>query len=133
MPARFTLGAGQRLKREKEIQALFHSGKALSVFPLRVVWRLYSTNHCTSAIHAGFSVSKKRFKHAVDRNRIKRQMREQYRLCRHLLEPEVLPGHNLDLFLLYNHSKAPQSSDLKDCIEILLKQLKLIIENQPDA
>ena len=79
----FGLKKTERLCSKKAIDALFSGtdSKSLSAFPIRVVYR--------HTEEAGFrilvSVSKKRFRHAVDRNRVKRQLREAYRLNKHLL------------------------------------------------
>ena len=81
----FGLKKTERLCSKKAIDALFSGtdSKSLSAFPIRVVYR--------HTEEAGFrilvSVSKKRFRHAVDRNRVKRQLREAYRLNKHLLSP----------------------------------------------
>lgn len=69
----------EKLKSRKLIKQLFEDGKAISVFPLRLVY--LKTNHDGKyLLQTGVSVSKRNFKLAVDRNRIKRMMREVYRL-----------------------------------------------------
>ncbi|MBT8271016.1 MAG: ribonuclease P protein component [Flavobacteriaceae bacterium] len=68
-----------KLKSRKVIEKLFRQGKALTVFPLRLIF-LPADFDDDSKIKAGFSVSSRVFKKAVDRNRIKRLMRESYRL-----------------------------------------------------
>ena len=69
----------EKLKSRKLIKQLFEDGKAISVFPLRLIY--LKTNHDGKyLLQTGVSVSKRNFKLAVDRNRIKRMMREVYRL-----------------------------------------------------
>ena len=69
------------------IDLLFGSGsKALVAYPLRVVYRLVPRQQTGVEAQMLISVPKKRFKHAVDRNRLKRQVREAYR---HQKEPLV--------------------------------------------
>lgn len=82
-----TFPKSQHLCSRKAINALFGSGnRCISAFPLRVVYK--ETDISASSrepVQVLFSVSKRRFKHAVDRNRAKRQMREAWRQHRHLL------------------------------------------------
>ncbi|MBT8245885.1 MAG: ribonuclease P protein component [Winogradskyella sp.] len=68
-----------KLKSKKLIEQLFTKGKAITVFPLRLVY-LKTTFDDGSILKTGVSVSKRLHKSAVDRNQIKRLMREAYRL-----------------------------------------------------
>jgi len=70
-----------RLKNQKLIEKLFLEGKAMSVFPLRMIYIQFDFED-KSKLKTGVSVSKRNFKKAVDRNRIKRLLREAYRLNR---------------------------------------------------
>lgn len=69
----------EKLKSKKLIEQLFLEGRSISVFPLRLVY-LETSFSDNVKIKAGVSVSKRIFKRAVDRNRIKRLLREAYRL-----------------------------------------------------
>lgn len=69
----------ERLKSKKLIDKMFLEGRSVSVYPLRLVY-LETTFNDDVIIKTGVSVSKRHFKSAVDRNRIKRLMREAYRL-----------------------------------------------------
>ncbi len=74
----------EKLKSKKLIEQLFNEGKAVTVFPLKLIY-LKTTFTDSTKIKAGVSVSKRNFKNAVDRNRIKRLLRETYRLNKHEL------------------------------------------------
>ena len=75
---KFTLGEQERLKSKKLIGKLYEEGKAIKVFPLRMVY--IQTEHTSKfPAQVGVSVPKRNFKSAVDRNRIKRLLRETYR------------------------------------------------------
>ena len=75
----FTFNKTDKLKGQKLIEKLFEEGAALTVFPLRMIY-IDAVFERGSKIRAGVSVSKRNFKKAVDRNRIKRLLREAYRL-----------------------------------------------------
>ena len=69
----------EKLKSQKLIEKLFSEGKSVAVYPLRLVY-LKTNFEDPVQIKTGVSVSKRNFKTAVARNRIKRLMREAYRL-----------------------------------------------------
>ena len=74
----FTFGKKEKLKSKKLIEKLFLEGESVSVFPLKMLY-LQITHNDGSQIKTGVTVSKRNFKKAVDRNRIKRLLREAYR------------------------------------------------------
>ena len=77
----FSFGKKDKLKSKKLIDALFKEGKSVSAYQLRLVYLEASFDEDIQT-KTGVSVSKRHFKKAVDRNRIKRLMRESYRLNR---------------------------------------------------
>ena len=104
---KFTLQAQERLKSRKVIEQLFKEGKSFSHFPFRIIY-LEIENHLFP-LQAGFSVSKRHFKNAVDRNRIKRLMRECYRLQKNSLKTELEENHkSLVLFFIYTGNELPK-------------------------
>lgn len=76
---KFSFNKKEKLKSKKLIEQLFTSGQSVSAFPLRLVF-LPTKFDDDVMVKTGVSVSKRYFKTAVDRNRIKRLMREVYRL-----------------------------------------------------
>ena len=76
---KFTYTKKEKLKSKKLIDKLFAEGQSVSAFPLRLVYMQSSFDENIIA-KTGVSVSKRNFKTAVDRNRIKRLLRESYRL-----------------------------------------------------
>ncbi len=85
---RYTLNKREKLKSKILIGELFDKGKSLSKFPLRLVYlKVEHSASCT--IQVAFSAPKRKFKSAVDRNRIKRLMREAYRKNKHILHKGV--------------------------------------------
>jgi ribonuclease P protein component len=80
MSETFDFKRDEHLKSKKNIDLLFAKGKGVSSNPVRLIY--YKEEKERSLPQVLFSVSKRNFKKAVDRNRIKRQMREIYRLNR---------------------------------------------------
>jgi len=74
-----TFRKDEKLCSQKLMGELFLSGNSFLSYPLRIVWKIFVELPSESPVQAGFSVPKKLFKHAVDRNRMKRMMRESYR------------------------------------------------------
>lgn len=73
----------ERLHSQKLIKELFDKGSSFFLFPFKVLV-LNVPTEVSGTNQALFSVSKKKFKKAVDRNLVKRRMREAYRLHKHL-------------------------------------------------
>ncbi len=81
---KFTLGKQERLKSKKLIEKLYKEGNSVKVFPLRMMY--LQTEHTSNfPAQVGVSVAKRNFKKAPDRNRLKRLMRETYRLQKHVV------------------------------------------------
>lgn len=118
-----TFPKNEHLKSKKQIEALFHQGKAFSVFPLKIY---YLPTHIASPgiACAGFAVPSRVFKKAVERNRIKRQMREAYRLQKNELTTFLHEnGFELALFFIFVDKKLPQYADLHKKTGKALKKL----------
>lgn len=69
----------ERICKENDIKALFDCGLGISVYPYRVVFLFHRDESRPVTVRVLVSVSKKRFHHAVNRNRVKRLMREAWR------------------------------------------------------
>jgi ribonuclease P protein component len=95
---RYFLGKEDRLKSRKSIDLLFKKGKSFSHFPFKVFWMQAAGDH---VLQAAFSVSSRNFKKATDRNRIKRLMREAYRLQKNTLSEALKTGQKKSLCSLF--------------------------------
>ena len=123
MEKKFTLKKVERLKRRKVIEKLFSEGRAVTSFPIRVQYKM-DDPLLTVSLQAGFSVSSRTFKKAVDRNRIKRLMREAYRLQKGPLEQALqTKQQKLALFLIYTGKELPNYALVREKIEVVLKKL----------
>jgi ribonuclease P protein component len=108
----------QKLKSSKTIENLFLEGKTHSKFPIKVFF-LSKENIETNL--AAFAVPKRNFKSAVDRNRVKRQLREAYRLNKQLLEG--IHGKKFVMLFLFLGKVKPQYAELENAMVKLLKKL----------
>lgn len=77
---KLTFKKAERLKSAKTIGKLFKEGQSFGVYPLRLVWLRLEEPASDSPVQFTLSVPKKNFKSAVARNRIKRKVREAWRL-----------------------------------------------------
>ena len=94
---KFTLGKEERLKSKKQIEQLFAEGESVKSYPLRFVY-LQTDNRSEDLIRVGFSVPKRNIKLAVNRIRIKRLLREVYRLNKNLFS-ENLKAPYIGMFI----------------------------------
>ena len=92
----------ERICKEKDIQALFDKGHGFSVYPYRVIFLFRHDERRPVTVRLLVSVSKKRFHHAVKRNRVKRLIRESWRRNKAALY-EICEKDNisLDVALVY--------------------------------
>ena len=116
-----TLGKTERLKSKKLIKKLFEEGVSIKNFPFRLV---YITTE-KPPIKSSFSVPKRNFKKAVDRNRIKRLIKEAYRLEKKNLVKTL--SFNCIFMITFLGKKEPTFSEVQKKIGELLK---LFIETQ---
>ncbi|MEQ9098398.1 MAG: ribonuclease P protein component [Imperialibacter sp.] len=95
LPATFS--KSERLKRDKRIKELFQKGSSFFLYPLLIKYMESPVPEGVNQIL--FSVSKKNFKRAVDRNLLRRRMFEAYRLHKHTLTS--LPDQENFLLIAY--------------------------------
>ena len=124
---RYTLGKSDKLKSTKAIEQLFKEGKSFSVFPFRVLYleAPASSPGLQINLQTAFSVSKKHFKKAVYRNRIKRQMREAWRLQKGSLENNINKEANkhLKVFIIYTGNELPEYELVFEKTTAVIKRL----------
>ena len=101
---RNTFRKEEKLKKKNLITELFASGKSMSVFPLKLVY-LEMDHDSDYKIKAGVSVSKRNFKKAVDRNSIKRLMRETYRKNKYLIYDSEDTKKHIFMFIYQGKKK----------------------------
>lgn len=119
----FTYNKKEKLKSRKQLQVLFSSGHTLLHFPVKVFYTLAATP-LDNRIKAGVGASSRQYKKAVQRNRIKRLLREAYRLNKGPLH-QFLAQHNQQLvvFFLYIDKQLPQPGVLHAKMPAVLNKL----------
>lgn len=133
MTKRFGLPKSSRLKSRKQIDTLFANGKSFLVFPIRVTYQWLPAANGGS-LQAGVTASKRNFKKAVDRNRIKRLLREAYRLQKEELQNTVAAsGKSGAVFFLYAGKTLPSFTETREAMAKCLKKLHSIITSEGAA
>ena len=133
---KYQLGKKNRLKSRKAIDLLFKDGKSFNTFPFRIIYQFLLVDVVTKAenLQAGFSASKRNFKKAVHRNRIKRLMRETYRLQKNELEQLLLKKNKrLAIFILYTGKEVPDYDLVNEKMNLILQKLERITNEKPVA
>lgn len=91
---RFTLSKEERICSKKLINELFTgNGRSMTAFPLRVVFMKRTIVDHQPRAAMLVSVPKRYFKHAVDRNRVKRQVREAFRRNKSIITQNLTDDH----------------------------------------
>ena len=122
---RSTFRKRERIASLKLIETLFGGGCSQSVaaFPLRAVYMLIERHADDAPVQLLISVPKKRFKHAVDRNRVKRQVREAFRQHKDLLYPVVPETQRLLLAFIWLSDEHRPSKEVEGRIVALMRRI----------
>ena len=145
------LGKSKRLKSRKLIEGLFAGGKSFFVHPIKVFWKIaplqnaqpfaeqaFSPSDADAAplvaagggqpVQIGVSASKRNFKKAVHRNRIKRLLREAYRLHQHTLcQLAATNNCSLQVFFIFVDKSLPTFTLIEDKMVSCVKRLEKIV------
>ena len=114
-----TYSTKEKLKSKKLIDQMFAEGQSVSVFPLRLVY-LPVTFEDQVIAKTGVSVSKRNFKTAVARNRIKRLLRESYRLNKGIYFNNLKTQHAF--MILYIGKDIPTFNQVGNKMELLFEK-----------
>ncbi len=118
---KFSFKKEERLCSKKIIDRLFSEGESFLVFPLKFVF-LKTKLSSAFPVQAGFSVGKKIFKKAVQRNLLKRRMREAYRLNKHELY-NVLLEEQMAVFIIYVGKELSDYGVIEQAVKKGIKKL----------
>lgn len=123
MPSPHSYNKTEKLKSRKTLNEVFTKGRSFSVFPVKVFYVMNeSAEH---SVKTGVGVSTRNFKKAVDRNRIKRLLRECYRLNKTVLHEAVTKKQkDLSVFFLFVGKELPDYEMLSGKIKTALTKLE---------
>ncbi|MCB0663854.1 MAG: ribonuclease P protein component [Saprospiraceae bacterium] len=114
---RLTYTRKERLKNKTVISNLFSNGQSYSLYPIRVVYTTNPDAKSDAPIQFALSVSKKKFKKAVDRNRVRRLIREAWRLEKETIIqtlPENAPP--IALMIIFTGKEIPDFKTIKKSV-----------------
>jgi ribonuclease P protein component len=122
----------EKLKSRSLITGLFSKGSSFSVYPIRVTW-MQVADQGQPFMQAGVSASKRNFKKAVDRNRLKRLLREAYRLQKNeLMDALQASGKHIVVFFLFTGKELASFEEINQSMSRALKMLQKKINEKPE-
>ena len=116
-----TYNKDEKLKSKKSIGLLFEEGRSVKAFPLRMVFLETPLPSQEVSIQASVSVSKRNHKLAVTRNRIKRLMREGYRLNNNKIDTK---GTTFAVMIIYTSKDVLSFEEINKATIKLLKRFQ---------
>ena len=127
MTKQFTLGKQERLKSRKIIEQLFGEGKKFMVSSFRIFYLFDEIKY--PPLQFGVGISTKNFKKAVDRNRIKRIIKEAYRLQKLPLQEKLKEKKmRLNIFFIYSGKEMPGYKETYSTIGLILDKMNKITD-----
>ncbi len=125
---KYTFSKEERLCHKAGFEALLASGQSFVSYPLRVVYRFYARDEKDAPARVAISVSKKRFKRAIKRNRVKRLVREGYRLNKQTLYSAIPEGKTIDILFIYLQDDIFEFHKIEKAITGAIKKILVYIE-----
>ena len=126
----FSFPKREKLKSKKSIELLFQEGKSLSKYPLKLIY-LKKEFSDELRFQVGFTAPKKKYKTAVQRNRIKRLLRETYRLNKHIIFNNI--EGDFALLFLYLGKGTPSQEQMEHDMKGLLQKFSSTINDSLGA
>lgn len=112
---RYTFSRHERLKSKHILASLFEKGSLFVCKPVRIKYLIEPAE--TFSMQAAFSVPKRRFKLAVDRNKLKRKLREVHRLHQHIIKTELIHAKlKISIIYIYNRNEMLDYQTLESAI-----------------
>ena len=136
----FTYQKADKLKSRKQTQHLFAKGQSMNAFPIKLIYTIESAQVLSELLpsppfniqtiidkgqlQAGVGAPSRTFRKAVMRNKVKRLLRESYRLEKpEFLASAALKGNRVNLFFLYTDGIVLSQKEIQEKIKQLLSRL----------
>jgi len=120
------LGKKYKLCSHTLIKAIFEEGKTIKQYPLRTITLAVEPDLTKAAFQLVISVPKRNFKKAHDRNRIRRQLKEAFRLNKGALEEKLIEQkQQIALFIVYTERTALEYKVLESKMKKLIQQISI--------
>ena len=120
---RNTFRKTEKICNQNQIDSLFKEGKSLKSGLFRILF-IETETTSKAPVQVLIAVPKKNLRHAVDRNRMKRLIREAYRLSKHTISDKyVKAGIHLDIAIIFMGKQCVSQSDTLTAINVLLDRL----------
>lgn len=116
-----SFGKTEKLKSVKRFAQLFEEGKSISGYPLKLIYIRIENQEVS--IKAGVTVPKRNFKSAVDRNKVKRLLREAYRRNKAVVFNNT--DANFAFLFLYLGKEMPSFGQLDEKMKQVLNKFKV--------
>ena len=129
----FTFRKEEKLCSQKIIGEIFLSGTSFLCYPLKVVWK-YEVLHTSYPAEVVFSVPKRLFKRAHDRNLLKRQLREVYRYQKQELYQSLeLNNRKIAVMIVYIAKEQLEFALIESAMAKVIAKLKKKLEPLPEV
>ena len=124
---KFTYQKKDKLKSRKQMQFLFSKGTAIAMHPIRLLYTIEKEEagiFSNGLLQAGVGAPSRQFRKAVQRNKVKRLLREGYRLEKpDFMNAISLTNSRLNLFFLYLDAHVQTQQQIQATIKLLLQKL----------
>lgn len=124
---RFTFTKAERLSKEKTIKELFEKGSSFYLYPFKVIY-IPNPDKSASVHQVLISVPSRQFKRAVDRNKIKRRIREAYRLQKEVFNTK---DEKTIFTFIYTAKDILPYAELKEKVHMVINKLNTKLTPSP--
>jgi len=120
----FSFKKSERLNKKRIISQLFLSGKAVYSYPVKMIYLSMPNEDDIPNLQVAVSVPKRRFPNAIDRNLLKRRVKESFRLNKQAVIPELIKKkESFAIILIYNSNKIESYQNIELSVQKLLDRL----------